>query len=72
MKKHEEREDEWDDELDDIFAESMKFHEAQHKAEEKGETDFICPICGGHASWRKFSNGNKIAECNDCGYGFVM
>lgn len=44
------------------------FLEAQQEAEEKGEHEFVCPICGGQAWWgRSDLNGHLHCGCEGCG-----
>lgn len=50
--------------MDDVF----KFMKAQQDAEEEGEEEFVCPICGGKAWWgRSYINGHLHCGCQDCG-----
>ena len=52
------------------FMENLfKFLEAEQEAEEKGEKEFICPLCGGKAWWMRSSyNGHKHSGCANCGF----
>ena len=44
------------------------FLEALSKAEDAGEKEFVCPLCGGKASWgRSPGNGHIHAGCDGCG-----
>lgn len=46
----------------------MKFRLAQRRAEELGKRVFVCPLCGGLASWdRADSNRHLHCSCRDCG-----
>lgn len=45
------------------------FMEAQRKAETTGKHEFVCPGCGGIATWeRAKSNGHLHTRCKKCGY----
>ena len=45
------------------------FVKAFGEAEKRGEKDFTCPMCGGHAFWgRSAYNGHLHMGCKDCGY----
>ena len=47
----------------------FKWLQAEIEAEEKGEHEFICPLCGGNAWWRRsIINNHKWSKCNDCGF----
>lgn len=49
--------------------EVIKIMKAQSEAEEKGEHDFVCPLCGGRAHWaRSLSNNHLSIRCGDCGF----
>ena len=53
-----------DEEMDDIF----KYLKAQQEAEEQGEEEFTCPICGGQAFWGRSSINNHLhSRCEKCG-----
>lgn len=46
----------------------VEFLKAQQEAEEKGEYEFVCPICGGKAWWgRAEGNGHLHCGCQGCG-----
>ena len=52
------------------FGEYMK---ARQEAEEKGEHDFACPICGGEAWWERSDyNGHLRSKCEDCGMAIIQ
>ena len=41
---------------------------AQAQAEERGNTTFPCPVCGGEAYWgRRVGNGRLLCGCKKCG-----
>lgn len=45
-----------------------EFIKAQQEAEEIGEEEFVCPICGGHAWWGRSSYNNHLhCGCEGCG-----
>lgn len=49
--------------------EVMAFIKQQQEAEEKGEHDFICPICGGQAHWSRAEENNHLhCGCKGCGF----
>ena len=44
------------------------FLAAFSKAEDAGEKEFVCPLCGGKAFWgRSPGNGHIHAGCDGCG-----
>ena len=46
----------------------VKYLKAEMEAEEKGEQDFTCPLCGGDAFWvRSPYNNHKHSGCRKCG-----
>lgn len=50
--------------MDEIFV----FLEAMQEAEEQGEHEFMCPLCGGDAWWKRSNyNGHFHAGCDKCG-----
>lgn len=52
--------------------ELIKFMKAQQEAEERGEQEFTCPICGAVASWgRAKSNNHLHCGCNGCGFSMI-
>lgn len=57
-----------DKEIDNTF----KFLDAMHKAEEEGQKEFQCPLCGGTAWWgRAPSNGHLHCGCRKCGFSII-
>ena len=51
----------------DIMEKLVDFLWSISKAEEKGEHEFKCPLCGGKAQWgRAEGNGHLHAGCRDC------
>jgi predicted RNA-binding Zn-ribbon protein involved in translation (DUF1610 family) len=54
---------------DDEFMDSiMRYIKAEIEAVEKGEQEFICPLCGGDAFWVSSPyNGHKHSGCRKCG-----
>ena len=47
----------------------LEFLKAQQKAEETGEKQFKCPLCGGDAWWQRSSyNGHLHCGCEGCGF----
>ena len=55
------------DYIDDFEADIFKFLKAIADAEEKGEHEFVCPLCGGQAHWyRAESNNHLKAWCDEC------
>lgn len=56
-------------EIEKIEIESARFLDALSDAEQAGEKEFTCPLCGGKASWGKSSyNGHIHAYCEYCGF----
>lgn len=54
--------------MDDI----VKFIKAQQEAEERGEEDFVCPICGGAAWWGRSDYNNHLhCGCEGCGIRMI-
>lgn len=48
--------------------EIVEFLKAQAKAEEAGQEEFKCPICGGEAWWGLAEgNGHLHCGCQGCG-----
>lgn len=48
--------------------EIMLFMKAQREAEEKGQQEFVCPICGGAAHFgRSPYNEHLHTGCDGCG-----
>ena len=46
----------------------LTFLEAQKEAEEKGEHEFVCPLCGGVAHWGRDKHCKHLhTGCDDCG-----
>ena len=55
------------EELEKLNKEVCMFLDAQDKAEQKGEHEFTCPLCGGKAYWSRSSYNNHLhAKCNGC------
>ena len=51
----------------------IEFLAAQAKAEEAGQEEFKCPICGGKAWWgRAEENGHLHCGCHGCGIRIVQ
>ena len=45
------------------------FLAALSEAQDAGEKEFVCPLCGGKASWgRSPGNGHIHAGCDKCGF----
>ena len=51
---------------DSIMKAIWKFSQKQKEAEERGESRFLCPICGGEAHWSRIS-GHLHCGCKGCG-----
>ncbi len=50
------------------MSEIILFLKAQQEAEEKGEKEFVCPLCGGTAIWARSSyNKHLRCKCEKCG-----
>ena len=46
----------------------LRLHDAQAKAEERGDKIFPCPVCGGEVWWmRPFGNTYMLCRCKRCG-----
>ena len=61
-----------DKKLERILNKDFKFMEARLEAEKKGEREFTCPLCGGHAWWGRASINNHLhCGCRDCGYRII-
>ena len=42
---------------------------AQSEAEEKGEHEFTCPLCGGTVKWDRAEGNNHLhLGCGKCGF----
>ena len=52
--------------MNDIKA-YTEFMKAKNEAEEKGEKDFVCPLCGGKAWWNRHEN-IMMSGCMKCGF----
>lgn len=52
--------------MSDIMEAILKLLEKQKEAEERGESRFLCPICGGEAHWSRIS-GHLHCGCKGCG-----
>lgn len=51
------------DGMEDLFA----FLKARSEAEDKGEHEFVCPLCGEKAHWERSNyNGHLRAWCEKC------
>lgn len=44
---------------------TIRFREAQDKAEQEGKNEFICPWCGGKAWWYRYEQMLKMQEANN-------
>ena len=49
----------------------ISFLQAQQAAEEAGEVEFTCPICGAVAVWARSEYNNHL-HCGCIGCGFLM
>lgn len=53
---------------DDFVVKITEFMQAQQKAEERGEYEFICPLCGATAIWGRSTYNNHLhCGCTGCG-----
>ena len=49
--------------MKDIF----EYLKAQQEAEERGEHEFVCPLCGGKARWLRSTYNNHLrSSCEKC------
>lgn len=55
----------------DILEQLKAFMEAQQQAEQEGQQEFTCPLCGGSAEWGR-ARGNNHLHCACGGCGFRM
>ena len=47
---------------------AIEFMKAQQEAEQAGNNEFTCPLCGGKAWWSRSSYNNHLhAGCHGCG-----
>ena len=54
---------------DEIIEKLNQFMKAQNKAEAKGESEFVCPLCGGAALWGRSTYNNHLhCGCRKCGF----
>lgn len=61
-----------DAEVEKNLDRTIKFFEAQSEAEEKGEHEFTCPLCGGHAHWDRSEYNNHLhTGCDDCKFFII-
>lgn len=52
-----------------IMDKIIDFLKAQEAAEEAGQEEFVCPLCGGKAWWgRSDYNGHLHCGCQDCNF----
>ena len=50
----------------------LEFLKSQHEAEERGDHEFTCPLCGGKASWgRAQSNNHLHVRCGKCKFSIM-
>lgn len=55
-------------ENDDFIIQLTTFMKAQQEAEEAGETEFTCPLCGAKAMWGRSPYNNHLhCGCKGCG-----
>lgn len=53
---------------DDFIVKITEFMQSQQKAEERGEYEFICPLCGATAIWGRSTYNNHLhCGCTGCG-----
>lgn len=53
---------------DDFIVKITEIMQAQQKAEERGEYEFICPLCGATAIWGRSTYNNHLhCGCTVCG-----
>ena len=54
--------------MEDFIEQLTAFMEAQQEAEEEGQEEFICPLCGGPAMWSRSPHNNHLwCKCRGCG-----
>lgn len=57
-----------EDKVLELFEAAQKYINAQKEAENKGEHEFICPICGSKAKWERAKINNHLhTGCSGCG-----
>ena len=58
--------------MDDILTLLEAFLTAQKQAEQAGEPEFLCPLCGGVAAWKRDAeNGHLRCGCKACGFRVI-
>lgn len=57
--------------MNDMAKDIKLFMDAQKKAEEHGEQEFTCPLCGSTAVWGRAPDNNHL-HCGCRGCGFTM
>lgn len=58
--------------MPEIINEIKAFMEAQQKAEDEGEHEFTCPLCGGDAKWVRAPRNNHLhCHCGGCGFSMM-
>lgn len=53
---------------EEVVKDIIKMLKAQREAEEKGEHEFVCPLCGGKAHWARELNNKHLYITCDCGF----
>ena len=63
------REKKYEKETDEMTKKVVLFMKAQMEAEQKGEDEFVCPLCGGDAWLGRSSYNNHLrCGCRKCGF----
>ena len=59
--------------MDKVLDAVQKFYEAQRKAEEIGQEEFTCPLCGGTAWWGRSTINNHLhCGCDGCDFRVIQ
>lgn len=59
--------------MDETIEKMFAFLKAQQDAEEAGEKEFKCPLCGGRAWWGRVKINNHLhCGCEKCGYKIMQ
>lgn len=59
--------------MDEYMKDMFTFLKAQQIAEEDGQSEFTCPVCGGKAWWSRSSYNNHLhCRCEKCGLGMIQ
>ena len=54
--------------MDELIQNLTAFMKAQQQAEERGQQEFTCPLCGSKAIWARSTYNNHLhCGCTSCG-----